>query len=143
MRFSIVVPIIFSITVVVTLSGCAGGDDASGQADLIPVPQIFSFDPPNFSFCKLDSEGKLVVTVRNQGDAQAPTSKVLVTFSPGGPSPKQDTGPISASDSVDLAFDIPAGCFTADCAFTISVNDDNQVDESEDGNNTASGTCIG
>ena len=143
MRRQIPMAAIFGLSVALTLGGCAGPGKTSGKPDLVPVPQILSFDPANFSFCKRDSEGKLGVTVRNQGDAESPSAKVVVTFSPGGQSPEQDTGLISPSDTVDLKFDIPAGCFNPDCGFTISVDPGTQIDESEEGNNVGSGTCIG
>lgn len=53
---------------------------AQGQADLIPVP-----DPrPGFGFWKVDAQGNLIVTVKNQGTADAGASTLKVEFLPGG-----------------------------------------------------------
>jgi CARDB len=108
------------------------------KADLVPLPD----SRPGYGFCKTVS-GKLVVTVRNNGSVNAPASTTTVEFSPGGvvtiPTP-----PIPANSPVDLpGVVIPPGCFNADCSFTIHVNADGAVDESNTTNNTGSGTCIG
>jgi subtilase family serine protease len=82
------------------------------------------------------------VTVKNQGSADAGASTTTVAFAPGGTFSKP-TPPIPAGASVDLAFPIPSVCFDPDCSFRIIVDSANQVTESNEANNTASGTCIG
>jgi hypothetical protein len=111
-----------------------------GLPDLVPIP-----DPdPNVGFCRRDPQGRLIVTVGNQGTADAPTSTTRVEFFPGGvvdvPTP-----PIPAGGApVDLPpIIIPAACFDPDCDFRITVDANNQVNESDEGNNTASGLCRG
>jgi len=114
-----------------------------GLPDLVPVP-----DPrPGFGFCKLVEEGpdkgKLVVTVKNQGNADAPASTTRVIFAPGG-SFDLPTPPIPAGGSVDLPpISMPGVCFDPDCDFRIIVDANNQVVESNKANNMASGTCLG
>ena len=53
------------------------------------------------------------------------------------------TPPLGSGASVDLNFPIPRGCFDPDCEFRITVDANNQVIESDKGNNFASGTCLG
>ena len=112
-----------------------GGGGGGGQPDLIPVPNAQG------SFCNR-KDGKLIVTVRNQGTAAAGPSTTTVNFS-NGVSQSQPTPGIAAGGQVDVAFDIPPGCFSPDCGFRITVDSGNVVVESNEGNNTASGTCIG
>ena len=111
-------------------------------ADLLPIP-----DPrPGFGFCKLvkvGTENRLVVTVKNQGTANAPASTTNIEFSPGGvvtvPTPA-----IPAGSSVDLpAVAFPVGCHNPDCDFKINVNADGAVKEANKANNAGSGVCIG
>ena len=44
---------------------------------------------------------------------------------------------------MNLFFPIPPACFHPDCSFRITVDSANQVTESDETNNTASGTCLG
>lgn len=131
------------------LSACPGPppEPPSGNPDLVPVPQILSFSPLSIDFCKRDSAGKLVVTVRNQGSGNASASKTAVEFVPGGimPTGGIETGPIPAGEVKEVAFDIPAGCFNPDCEFRITVDAGNNVSEgtTNEGNNSADGRCIG
>ena len=110
-----------------------------GLPDLLPVP-----DPrPGVGFCRRDDQGRLLVTVKNQGTADASASTTTVVFSPGG-SFDLPTPPIPAGGTVDLPpLAIPPSCFNPDCNFKIIVDSRNQVLESDEGNNFASGTCIG
>ena len=110
-----------------------GGTD--GKPDLLPVP-----DPQTQSFCRR-KDMKLIVTIRNQGTAPSGPSTTRVDF-PSGPQ-TQPTPPIPAGGSVDLIFDIPPGCFSPDCSFRITADWGNVVSESNEVNNTASGTCLG
>ncbi|HYR74730.1 MAG TPA: CARDB domain-containing protein [Pyrinomonadaceae bacterium] len=108
-----------------------------GLADLIPVP-----DPkPGVGFCRRDGL-KLTITVRNQGTADAPPSVTKVDFSPSG-TVSVPTPAISAGGSVDVTVQIPPGCFSPDCNFRITVDSTGLVPESNEGNNTGSGSCLG
>jgi hypothetical protein len=106
----------------------------AGLPDLIPLPD------PETEFCKRDARGNLIVTVKNQGSADAGASITTVDFVPGGPI-AQPTPPIAAGGSVDLFFSIPPACFDPDCDFRIVVDSASQVPESDETNNFASGTC--
>jgi CARDB len=104
-------------------------------ADLVPVPDASGF------FCRL-RDAKLVVTVKNQGAGPAGPSTTEVDFFSHGrvslPTPALGPGA-----STDLLVDIPPGCFDPDCEFRITVDVLNIVAESNEGNNTANGLCIG
>ena len=107
-----------------------------GKPDLVPVP-----DPATGNFCRR-KELKLIVTVKNQGNAPAGPSVTQVDFGAAGSS-TQPTPPLNPGGSVDLLFDIPPGCFRPDCHFKITVDSNSQVDESNEVNNTAVGVCPG
>ncbi|HSE83762.1 MAG TPA: CARDB domain-containing protein [Thermodesulfobacteriota bacterium] len=110
------------------------------------VPDLVPFSPSGNSaaaFCRMEEGGKLLrVSVKNQGNADAGISKTTVMF---GDTPVTvDTPAIPAGGSVDLLFKVPANCFSPDCSFRITVDSDNQVDESNnEGNNSVGGGCIG
>jgi hypothetical protein len=54
------------------------------------------------------------------------------------------TPAIPAGGSVDLSpLSIPGACFNPDCDFKITVDSNGQVNESNEGNNTVSGNCLG
>ena len=108
----------------------------AGLPDLIPLPD------PETGFCRRDERGDLIVTVKNQGSADAGASTTTVHFAPGGVF-SQPTPPIAAGAAVDLLFPIPAGCFSPDCNFQIVVDSAQQVTESDETNNIATGACLG
>ena len=108
----------------------------TGLPDLVPVPD------PTGSFCRRDNQGNLIVTVKNQGTAGAGPSVTEVDFSGFG-NVSNPTPQLLPGASVDLLFPIPSGCFDPDCDFRIIVDANHQVVESNEANNTASGTCIG
>ena len=127
------------------LAACSGGSTPSGTGapDLLPVPQISSFNPPRFSFCVRD-EDNFYITVKNQGGGSAAQSVTVIDFGSTGGAFDIVTSPLNPGDSVVLTQPIPAACFNPDCSFTILVNQNNVVDEGgADGNNTAAGQCIG
>jgi hypothetical protein len=103
--------------------------------DLVPVPNEKGL------FCKM-KDRKLVVTVKNQGAVSAGASTTKVDFGKYG-SLTQATPPLAAGASVDLLFAIPSGCFDPDCDFTITVDSNSEVIESNEGNNLATGSCTG
>ncbi len=106
-----------------------------GLPDLIPVPD------PAGSFCRW-RDGRLLVTVKNQGAGPAGPSTTRVDFGSHG-TVDVPTPALAPGASVDLLVDVPPGCFDPDCDFRITVDALNQVVESNEGNNTASGTCLG
>lgn len=107
--------------------------------DLVPVP-----DPrPGFGFCRLDDQRQLLITIRNQGSADAGASLTRVTFASGG-SKDIPTPPIPAGGSVTLApVEMPGECFNPNCHFTIIANANGAVIESNMANNIGTGSCLG
>ncbi len=109
----------------------------TGLPDLLPVRDSV------LGFCKRDSIGRLLVTVRNQGVAPAPASITTIAFTSGG-TVSVPTPPIGVGISVPLPpIAIPGACFSPDCSFRITVDATAVVAESNEGNNSAVGTCIG
>jgi hypothetical protein len=53
------------------------------------------------------------------------------------------TPTLAAVAAVDPKFPLPPGCFDPDCEFRIIVDVTNVVVESNEGNNFASGVCLG
>jgi CARDB len=110
-----------------------------GKADLVPIT------PPNgLLFCKsVAGHLKVAVRVLNQGRAYSPASITTVDFFDHG-RVNVPTGGIRAGGYIDLdPIDPPAGCFDSDCVFRIIVDSGSSVDESNFGNNSAPGICIG
>lgn len=107
-----------------------------GQPDLVPMPDENGF------FCRRDDKGNLLVTVHNQGTDAAGPSTTRVDFGAHG-SVDMPTPPLTAGASVTLRVPIPLGCFDPDCSFRIAVDVHHVVAESNEGNNFASGTCLG
>lgn len=106
-----------------------------GLPDLIPVPD------EKGDFCRL-KDNLLLVTVKNQGTSGAGPSMTEVDFGNFG-KVTQPTPALAPGASVDLTFPIPSGCFNPDCDFRITVDVNNDVAESDEGNNFASGMCLG
>jgi hypothetical protein len=119
--------------------GQMGGVVQQRAVDLLPVSP-FGTSPA--AFCRIEESGKMLrVTVKNQGTIDAGSSKTTVRF---GEKPFTiDTPSVPAGGSADLLFKVPAGCFSPDCSFSISVDSSNQVSESDEGNNNVTGGCIG
>jgi len=103
--------------------------------DLIPLPD------EREGFCRRKDD-KLIVTVKNQGCGPAGHSVTEVDFYSYG-KVSMPTPSLAPGMTADLLFPIPPGCYNPDCEFRITVNANGSVTESDTGNNTASGTCIG
>jgi hypothetical protein len=105
--------------------------------DLIPVPD------PARGFCVRDGD-KLRVTVRNQGSAPAGPSTTTLDFGAFG-TQSQPTPALAAGASAVVIFTIPTNpnCFDPNCEFRITVDSAGVVTESDEGNNVASGVCLG
>jgi hypothetical protein len=107
--------------------------------DLVPVKPLGTPGPGGF--CKLDSQGRLLVSVRNQGSADAAASTTKVEFFPGGPR-LLPTPPLVPGRLADLPpIDMPKACFNPNCRFQLTVDANNELMESNEGNNRAEGMC--
>lgn len=116
-----------------------GGTPSQRVPDLAPFSPLGT-DPA--AFCRIEGNGKLLrISVKNQGNADAGVSKTTVTFS--NTVLTLDTPTIPRDGFVDLLFKVPAGCFSPDCSFRITVDSGNQVNESNEGNNSIGGGCTG
>jgi hypothetical protein len=110
--------------------------EREGLPDLVPVP-----DKETDSFCRID-DGTLVVTVRNQGSGGAGPTTTEVDFGRHG-TVRKPTKELTPGESTDLEIPIPRGCFDPDCQFRIAVDADDDVTESDEGNNVVSDLCLG
>ncbi len=104
---------------------------ADGDPDLVLVPAA--------GFCK---EGPtVVVALRNQGPSTARDSTTRVVFSPDGEvrlaTPGVEGGRIATLSPIG----VPPECFTPNCEIQVTVDVDDDVKESEEGNNSARETC--
>ena len=117
------------------LTACTSGPQLIAYApDLVPVADMAG------RLCRL-RDGKLLVTVRNQGASPAVASAIEVAFGSGETVAK--VAPALASGaSIELLFDIPPHCFSRDCRFRITVDSASAVEESNETNNVASGLCL-
>ncbi len=112
--------------------------------DLIPMP--LEGVPGPIGFCRFDDGGGLSVRVGNPGAGDAGPSTVRVTFSTsnGDVEVLETTGPRASGMRDDVGpFPFPSSCFIPDCFFTIEVDANEEVMESNEENNTASGFCLG
>jgi len=112
----------------------------AGLPDLVPVNPNPAAGPNGF--CKRDQQGRLLVTVRNQGAAPAGGSQTMVKISAGAPA-VVNTPALAAGTPTVLPVPFPNGCFQPDCSFKITVDSAGQVNESNEGNNTSDGLCLG
>ncbi len=101
-----------------------------GKPDLIPV-----------SICKKDSEGNILIQVKNNGSVIAGPSITRVIFYPSGfndllfPS-------IAPGATAEVPVAAPGSCWNPDCDYKIQVDSTGWVDESDETNNMGSGACI-
>ncbi len=119
----------------VAITGCT---PPQLKPDLVPA------NPEGWAgFCDIDDNGNLVVHVKNQGNAPAGSSYVKVDFGPQLGFFVKPVPVLSVGETATVLFPIPRGCFTPDCGFTITVDAHNDIDESNEENNTVMGNCLG
>ena len=111
-------------------------------------------------YCRIDESAgrkRLLVTVSNRGapfeTPSNPEINIKVVFPPhdgqfGYPGSSQTNSvpsgfTFSQGLNYELFFDIPLEAFRPDLIFTITVDDANAVNESDETNNTVSGVCAG
>lgn len=125
--------VVLWVLVTVLFVGC--------KPDLIPSnPKP---DLGSAGFCHKDNQGRLLITVKNQGNDDAPASTTTVDFFSFG-SFDLPTPPIPAGGSVTLPpVNIPTGCYNPDCNFKITIDSKSQVNESNESNNSVSSNCLG
>ena len=107
----------------------------------VSLPDLIAVPDEKGSFCTGDNL-TLTVTVKNQGTGWAGPSVTEVDFLAFG-KVYMPTPPLGPGASVDLLVPIPPGSFDPNCEFRITVDANNQVVESNKGNNIADGECRG
>ena len=130
--------IVFILISSVLLSGCNTGPDLAPKN---PNPEL-----GRNGFCRLTDDGEnLIVTIVNIKDKGASDSSLTVDFHILDQDVPVQTsiGELPGNSSGDVQVEIPSGCFSADCSFTIEVDSEEQVNESNENNNQAKGICIG
>ncbi|MES0341044.1 MAG: CARDB domain-containing protein [Candidatus Humimicrobiaceae bacterium] len=118
-----------------------------------PTPKaeltVLSLDPPVMN-CGVVAAGlcttTVTFTIANTGTVDAGPFKVLVQADPG--LAQQGTVSVvslAAGATTTLTITLPAGgnCFDSDCTICITVDSDNEVIESNEGNNYYCETTIG
>ncbi|GAJ21008.1 unnamed protein product [marine sediment metagenome] len=118
-----------------------------------PTPKaeltVLSLDPPVMN-CGVVAAGlcttTVTFTIANTGTVDAGPFKVLVQADPG--LAQQGTVSVvslAAGATTTLTIKLPAGgnCFDSDCTICITVDSDNEVIESNEGNNYYCETTIG
>jgi len=128
-RFLLLGLIIFLVILVI---GCT----PTPKAELT----VLSLDPPdmNCGVVALSCTTTVTVTIVNTGSVDAGPFKVLVQADPG--LAQQGTISVSglaAGANTTLTIALPPGgnCFDSDCTICITVDSDNEVVESNEGNN--------
>lgn len=108
--------------------------------DLVPLTAPGTVAPEGY--CQRNNQGQLIVKVYNQGFEDADPSKTTITF--GAATPQSVTTPaIPARGETELVVDIPSSCFDGSgrCSFTIAVDRENVLAESDEVNNAVAGVC--
>lgn len=138
MRRQILILVFLGVLTAIVSSGCGPG------ADLVPVNPT-----SKINFCNREGD-HLLIYVKNQGNAEALSSAVEVQFSLGPGYNRKVRSPVATgilgpgeTTTSGLYVEIPDECFKADCSFTITVDILNEVKETNEGNNSVEGNCIG
>jgi len=128
------------ISFIILMIGCT----PTPKADLAVV----SLDPPvvNCSIVAVGCTTTVTFTIANTGSVDAGPFKVLVQADPG--LAQQGTLSVvslAAGATTTLTIILPAGgnCFDSDCTICITVDSDNEVIESNEGDNYYCETTIG
>ena len=125
------------VLLIVALTGCR-----FEKPDLIPFSSTVQF-------CDLDGGGNLLVRVKNVGAGVSPNVHIQVVFFLSGGATKAErpalgTGALNPGQtSLAIPVPIPPGCYNPDCDFRITVDALNEAKESDEGNNTVDGSCLG
>ncbi len=124
-----------------TFTGCV---PKTPKPDLVPVnPQGWAgFCDVDYSATAAGPHGDLRVHIKNQGDAPAGSSHVEVEFGQLGKF-VEPVPALAVGETATVLFPIPIGCFNPDCGFKITVDVYDEVNESNELNNSQLGNCIG
>ena len=128
-------------------SGLLGGRVTTMNLERVPVrrlaqPDLVAVPDAKGNFCSRDEVGKLIITVKNQGTADAGASITRIEFATG-EHQLITTPAIPAGGSVDVLATFPPLCFRPDCTFRIAVDSTGVVSEFNELNNQTGGACKG
>jgi hypothetical protein len=127
-------------------SGLLGGRVTTMNLERVPVrrlaPDLVAVPDAKGNFCRRDEAGRLIITVKNQGTADAGASITRIEFATG-EHQLLITPAIPAGDSVEVLATFPPLCFRPDCTFRIAVDSTGIVSEFNELNNQTGGTCKG
>ena len=106
-------------------------------------PDLVPANPEGWAgYCDIDDSGNLVVHIKNEGLAPSGASHVKVDFGQYGEF-VEAVPVLTVGETVTVLFPIPSGCFDSDCGFEITVDVNEEVEESNEMNNSQIGNCIG
>jgi hypothetical protein len=88
------------------------------------------------------TKGEVSFDVVNPENGNAGPSVTVVSFK-GAAEARIDTPAVEAGRSVTQSVQVPDSCFSPDCDYSITVDADGQVSETDEGDNTVSGTFVG
>ena len=112
----------------------------------IPKPDLLPVNPDNWvNFCDLDNSGNLLVHIKNQGTAAADPSTLQVDFGQYGPL-LEPVPSLLSGETITILVPLSAlvaACFDPDCGFEIIVDSTDIIDESNELNNSQTGSCLG
>jgi hypothetical protein len=129
------------VALALSLAGCPRRPLPPEGADLVA-----SSPPGSVAFCKEDPNDRRRLVdfrVTNNGSRFAPAFITRVDFFRFGPRDISMAGlrPGEFRDADPIT--PPQGCFDPDCNFSISVDSQNSVDETNEANNGGAGNCVG
>ncbi len=136
-RFLLLGLIIFLVILVI---GCTPTPRADLEVLGIDVPDV------NCSDVALICTTTVTFTIANTGTVDAGPFKVLVQADPGlAQQGTVNVASLAAGATTTLTIPLPAGgnCFDSDCTICITVDSDNEIVESDEGNNYDCETTIG
>jgi hypothetical protein len=109
----------------------------------IPKPDLLPVNPDNWvNFCDADNSGNLLVHIKNQGTATAGPSTLEVDFGQQAPT-LMPVPSLLAGGTTTILVPFPYGCYNPDCDFEITVDSTDVIDESNELNNSQTGSCLG
>jgi hypothetical protein len=92
------------------------------------------------SYCQRDAQGRLIVTIRNQGEADAPASTTRIALA-GGEAFDRSTPALTVGAEANLE-PVPIPRSEGTLVFTITADAMGVIREMNEPNNTAIGTCL-
>ena len=129
-----------ALTIVLVCMMIMSGCTPELKPDLLPV------NPDNWvNFCDVDNYGNLLVHIKNQGTATAGPSTLEVDFGQYGPL-FEPVPSLLAGETITILVPLSvfvAACYDPDCGFEIIVDSEDVIDESNELNNSQTGSCLG